>query len=496
MGGDRERRVQERWARFRFSVVGPLFAAPPKPGELRTALLDLARKTWTHPITGEPKRFAFSTIERWFYQAMKAVDDPVSVLRRKVRKDSGRIRTVTDLLKGAILAQHREHKGWSYQLHYDNLEALAEEDETLCPLPSYWTVLRFMKATGLFKRRRLSSRDTAGARRAEDRLEQREVRSFELEQVNALWHWDFHHGSRKALLPTGEWATPLLLGILDDRSRLACHVQWYLSETAEDLVHGLCQAFQKRGLPRSGMSDNGSAMIAAETLEGLGSLGIIHDPTLPYSPYQNGKQEVFWAQVEGRVIPMLEGLRELTLPLLNEATLAWVEMEYNRKIHSEIGETPLSRYLAGPDVGRECPTSEGLRFAFCVQESRTQRRSDGTVSIAGRRFEIPSRYGHLQRPCVRYARWDLSRVHLMDPRTDTVLCRLFPQDKAENADRVRRKRVPGPCGEAAPDEAGREPSGIAPLLRKLMADYAATGLPPAYIPKESSEPSDEEENER
>ena len=25
-----------------------------------------------------------------------------------------------------------------------------------------------------------------------------------------------------------------------------------------------------------------------------------------------------------------------------------------------------------------------------------------------------------------------------------------------------------------------------PLLRKLMADYAATGLPPAYIPKEES----------
>jgi hypothetical protein len=26
--------------------------------------------------------------------------------------------------------------------------------------------------------------------------------------------------------------------------------------------------------------------------------------------------------------------------------------------------------------------------------------------------------------------------------------------------------------------------GIAPLLKKLMADYAATGLPPAYLPKD------------
>ena len=55
-----------------------------------------------------------------------------------------------------------------------------------------------------------------------------------------------------------------MLGILDDHSRLCCHLQWYLSETAEDLVHGLSQAIQKRGLPRALMTDNGSAMIAEE----------------------------------------------------------------------------------------------------------------------------------------------------------------------------------------------------------------------------------------
>jgi hypothetical protein len=29
---------------------------------------------------------------------------------------------------------------------------------------------------------------------------------------------------------------------------------------------------------------------------------------------------------------------------------------------------------------------------------------------------------------------------------------------------------------------------MAPLLRQLMAEYAATGLPPAYLPKEQREP--------
>ncbi len=29
---------RDRWARLRFSVIGPLLAAPPDPGELQTAL--------------------------------------------------------------------------------------------------------------------------------------------------------------------------------------------------------------------------------------------------------------------------------------------------------------------------------------------------------------------------------------------------------------------------------------------------------------------------
>jgi putative transposase len=37
------------------------------------------------------------------------------------------------------------------------------------------------------------------------------------------------------------------------------------------------------------LSDNGSAMTAAEISEGLARLGILHHTTLPYSPYQKDK---------------------------------------------------------------------------------------------------------------------------------------------------------------------------------------------------------------
>jgi putative transposase len=110
-----------------------------------------------------------------------------------------------------------------------------------------------------------------------------------------------------------------MLGIIDDHSRLCCHAQWYLAEGAEELCHGLCQAFQKRALPRALMSDKGSAMLAAETTEGLARLSILHETTLPYAPFQNGKQESFWNGVEGRLLPMLEGVVDLTLDQLGRS---------------------------------------------------------------------------------------------------------------------------------------------------------------------------------
>jgi len=478
MSGDEGPRSHERWAHLRFGVVGGLLGSPPAPGELRAELSRLAEKPWRHPTTGELVRFGLSTIERWYYAA-RAGSDPVGVLRRKLRADSGRFLAIKDELGQALRRQYKEHPSWSCKLHLDNLAVRIALDPNLGAAPSYPTLRRFMAAQGLLRQRRRRARqEREGEIRAREHLVGHEVRSFESEYVSGLWHLDFHHGSLKVLRPEGEWVRPILLAILDDRSRLICHAQWYLDETAESLIHGLGQAFLKRGLPRALLTDNGSAMIATETTQGLTRLSVTQRTTLPYSPYQNGKQESFWNPVEGRLLAMLEGQIDLTLALLNEATQAWVEMEYNREVHSETSKAPLARWLDGPTVGRESPSVDDLRLAFTAGETRSQRRSDGTASIEGVRFEIPSRFRHLRKLHLRYASWDLTHVWLVDERTGAVLSRLYPLDKARNADGFRGVTEP-----AAPASA-TQPAGIAPLLRKLMTEYAATGLPPAYIPKE------------
>jgi putative transposase len=423
---------------------------------------------------------------KWYYRSRNERHDPVSVLRRKRRQDAGEQASMTPPLRQALLAQYAAHKSWSVQLHHDNLVALAETRSELRPVPSYATVRRFLAARGLTRRRAMTTRQTEGALAAEARLEAREVRGYEAEYVNGLWHWDCHHGSRKVLTPRGEWRTPILFGVLDDHSRLACHLQWYLSENAENVAHGLSQAMQKRGLPRAAMSDNGSAMTATEITEGLARLGILHQTTLPYSPYQNGKQETLWGSVEGRLMAMLEGVDDLTLARLNEATQAWVEYDYNHKRHSEIDDTPLARFLAGPAVTRPCPDAAALRLAFTRTERRTLRKSDDTAVIEGRRFEVPNRYRHLSLLEVRFAAWDLTQVHLVDPHTGAVLCRLFPQDKAANASGLRRSLQPVTARPVTPPPA-TPARGIGPLLERMIDRQAATGLPPAYLPKDEGD---------
>jgi hypothetical protein len=72
---------------------------------------------------------------------------------------------------------------------------------------------------------------------------------------------------------------------------------------------------------------------------------------------------------------------------------------------------------------------------------RRQRRSDGAISLEGKRFEVPARFGHLESLHVAYARWDLRAVELVDPHTGTPLCPSI---------RWTRRPMPLPSADASP----------------------------------------------
>jgi len=466
-----------RWAEFRFSVVGRLLSSPPKKGDLRMELEKLSKKIWRHPLSGESVQFGLSTIERWFYQAKNERMYPVDALKSKIRSDQGKFKAIDQEIGDYLKNQYMNHKSWSYKLHADNIKAVTNGSA-----PSYSSILRYMKRNGLYKQKRLRKKFLIG--NEETAFLPKESRSFENEYTNGLWHSDFHHCSQQVINKEGKWVTPVVVAILDDHSRLACHVQWYLAETAKNLVHAFSQAVLKRGVPRAFLSDNGSAFVSKEFTSGLKRLGMEINNTMPYHPAQNGKQERFWGSLEKRLMDMIENKKELTLKELNEYTTIWVEMEYNRSNHDEIKCPPIDRFSKDQDVGRSAPSLEELKILFCREEKRRQRRMDGSISLAGERYEIPSRYRTIESIWVRYAEWDLSFVHMVDILSGKILCRIYPVDKFKNANQGRRIIDDGKNAEVTTSNSSS--SEIAPLLQKYKEEYLSRGIPFSYIPQDEN----------
>jgi len=186
---------------------------------------------------------------------------------------------------------------------------------------------------------------------------------------------------------------------------------------------------------------------------------------------------------------MLESEPSLSLDALNRLSQVWVEGDYQKRIHSEIATAPLTRFLDAPSVSREAPDMPTLRRAFRQRGTRRQRRSDGTLSLEGRRFEVPGRFVHLDRLRLAWARWNLAEVDLIDPDTGAVIARVHPLDRQANASGLRRRRAPDGNADPADSvallaagDAGVRGATRAPLLTKLLREFVETGLPPGYLP--------------
>lgn len=480
----RRARDGTRRAELRFAVIGGLLSSPPCPGEVVQEFKKLANKVWLDPQTGSTRRFARSTIERWYYKARRS-QSPVDVLKTKQRIDKGAIELASDLAE-EWKRLYEKHSHWSIALLYGNFKTWArhERKPPLTSVPSYSTMRRLYVRSGWVRHRKPRTREDGTVLPASVAAEARrlgvEIRSFEADYIGQLWHLDFHKGSRAVLLADGTWQIPQMLAVMDDRSRLICHGQWYLSESTESLVHGFVQALQKRGMCRALMSDNGSAMTSEEFVQGLGRLSIGHELTLKYSPYQNGKQEKFWQQIEGRLMKMIEEVRPMTLATLNDLTQIWIEGEYNRSVHSEIKTLPINRFAQDASVLRKSLTSDELRAAFVCEIDRRLRKTDGTMSLDGVRFEIPSAYRHHRDLLIHYTSWDLGYVFLVDPVTLKAVARIYPLDRSKNNSGKRASH--------APVDRGRVPSNdlmtqLPAQMRYLLKQSQMSHVPPAYVPQ-------------
>lgn len=233
---------------------------------------------------------------------------------------------------------------------------------------------------------------------------------FEANFPNELWQGDARDGIP---LPhptkTGKTKMTYLFCFVDDFSRKIMHAKYYWDEKLPRMEDCFRQAVLCFGTPKKVYLDNGSVYCASHfalLLDGIGCRKI-HHPA--YSAWCKGKIENLM-KVLKRFQLEARHANFKTLDELNFTLNAWINVEYNTKIHSTTGQTPNERYLSG--LGKHPSTRvtniDAFNELFLHREQRCVDKYR-KVQMFGNFYKV-SGLGVGERIEVRYDPFDLKTV--------------------------------------------------------------------------------------
>lgn len=397
-------------ALWRFGIIAPLLHRHEESPPLYHELCTLAGQSYYTP-EGREKRLSPDTLRLWLWRYHKL---GLPGLGNKVRKDRGGT-SVPESLRDALIALRKDHPLLTIKRLMD---ALLEKKLWDGQKPSRTALYRFTAAQGL-------------NRNTEEHPES--VRSFEYPHFGDLWSADFLHGPgvkegvrvRKAYLHA----------ILDDATRYVVAATFYLAEDTESLLSDMMLAIRRFGIPRRFYTDNGAAFRSHHLRHVAGKLRIALPHTPPYKPQGRGKIERFFRTLRDG---FLTGRQRTSLQKLNADLAEWVAL-YHQTVHASLGMSPLNRKLVdqGPPLEQIAPT-QNINDLFRMETDKIVR-SNGCVSLWGKRFEIPDSFpGENVR--IYYLPWNQDYI-LCGP--DKIIAK--PIDPIKNARRfdkpVRGKRT-------------------------------------------------------
>lgn len=122
------------------------------------------------------------------------------------------------------------------------------------------------------------------------------------------------------------------------------HAQFYWNEQLPRLEDCFKRALLRYGRPLAIYVDQGAVYCSRHIDTVCAQLGIKRIHATPYYPEGKGKIERFFGFVQSDFLPELALSDVTTLLELNQSLLAWIEVVYHRKLHSELGQSPLERF--------------------------------------------------------------------------------------------------------------------------------------------------------
>lgn len=237
-------------------------------------------------------------------------------------------------------------------------------------------------------------------------------RKFAAEYCNQLWQGDARHG---IMLPhpakKGKQKRTYLFAWIDDYSRKILFAKYYWDEKLPRLEDCLRQAILRWGIPEKIYVDNGSVYISHQFTCIVNKIGIrkIHHP--PYQAWCKGKVEAVMKRIKTfQKEAELAGFK--TIDELNNTLIAWVEVEYNNKIHTSTGETPNNRFQKSVKSYpiQRITDIEAFNACFLWRDYRVINKY-GVISFQTNTYRIRD-IGCGEKVEIRFNPFDLTAVHI------------------------------------------------------------------------------------
>ena len=381
-------------ALFRYTLILPLLRGEyPARGKDKLRQQIAARR---HDIPHSSRRtISAVTLARWERIYRK---HGFEGLKPKPRCDRGQPRTISPETLDRAETLKREQPLRSSR----SIVSMLELDKTN-PVPE-------TSIAGRTLRRHLARRGATARQLLADQRP-KPYRRFQRPHFGDLWQGDAMDGP---YLP--DPANPdkqrqvFLFAFFDDYSRLVPHAQFYWNEQLPRMEDCFKRAILRYGRPLSIYVDRGNVYISKQLDTVCATLGIQRILGTPYYPEGRGKIERFFQFVQSDFLPELARSSVDTLHQLNESLLAWIEVVYHRKLHSQTSQAPLERFRqdTAPTIRPADP--EQLRQAFLHRDQRKVTKS-ATFSFRGNRYRVPA-YLRRQSIQLRFDPFDLTRIEV------------------------------------------------------------------------------------
>jgi putative transposase len=355
LADEEERRRAERAhqvALFRYQLIREAADAALSPRQRGAMVRAIAARVHTDPF-GKPVKITRGTVDRWLKLWREGGFDALLPPTRQVTP-----RTPEEVLDLAA-ALKRENPSRS------TAQVVRILQQHLGWGPSYRTVHRHLQRLELLTRPDGQAPEAFGR--------------FEASRPNELWVGDALLGPKIA----GHKA--YLFAFVDDHSRAVVGHRWGGAEDSVRLAAALRPALAARGVPEGVYVDNGSAFVDSALLRACARLGIKLIHSTPGRPQGRGKIERFFRTVREQFLVEVDTEKVTDLAMLNRLFTAWVEQVYHRRVHSETGQQPLERWMAGAPF--PVPTPDALREAFRWSELRKVART-ATVSLQSNTYNV------------------------------------------------------------------------------------------------------------